>query len=271
VVTQAVLARAPGLGGGDMNGEGSNVDTLGEGTVQRAQRCPSCGGLNPPQAQWCGQCHARFEQPEAPAPAPARPDAPVEQAIEAAPAPPAPVAPRAATTEGGVATEGLPFRVTEEGITWTCSVCETVNDLDRSICQVCGAPFARTVLPEEEKPARDPNMTALISLFMPGAGHAYLGLWGQGIARAVVSLWVIMVVFVAALQRGAAASNLVMGVFGFVAVAFWGIAAHDSYREARNERSSVILTNKVFFYTVLGLLLLLVALLMSAMVKAQSS
>lgn len=229
----------------------------GRGPVGRARRCGSCGGLNPPGAQWCGQCHARFEGGTA-----AKylaPDA------EGAPEVRAPLEPGASGSE-----TASTFRVTNEGIDWTCSVCDTVNDLEVLVCGVCGAPFARTVLPPEERPQRDPNMAAMVSLFMPGAGHAYLGMWGQALARSIVSLWVIMVVVVSALQKGAGSSNVVMGIFGLVGFGLWGVAAHDAYREARDESGLVILKGKAFFYLVLGLLLLLVSLLMSAMVRAQS-
>lgn len=163
------------------------------------------------------------------------------------------------------------FLVTDDGIHWTCSTCDTVNDLDAPVCNVCGAPFARTVLPPEERPQRDPNTTALISLFLPGAGHAYLGQWGQAVARAIISLWAFMVVIVAALQRGAAASNAVMVVFGVATFALWGVSAHDAYREARDERALVLLKGKVFFYLVLGLLLLLVGILMSTALRGQAA
>lgn len=241
------------------------MGTAEEAPIQRARRCEACGGLNPPDAQWCGQCHTRFESLERPSDVPAL----VPEAADEAPSPVADQMPArlpAEITPGGTDA----FTVTEEGITWTCSVCETVNPLDHALCSVCDAPFAKTVLPEEERPQRDPNMAALVSLFMPGAGHAYVGLWGQAVARAIVSLWVIMVVFVAALQRGVAGSNLVMGVFGVVAVGLWGIAAHDAYREANDESALVILKGKFFFYMVLGLLLLLVGLLMMALMKAQN-
>lgn len=253
-----------------MHGEESNVDTLRDASVQRAQRCSACGGLNPPQAQWCGQCLARFEQSSPPPPPVAETPA-ADHVSDGLPDPDL-VAPKPrAVSPGTQPAQGVPFEVTDQGITWKCSICDAVNPLEHSTCEVCSAPFAKTVLPEEVKPARDPNMAAMVSLFMPGAGHAYLGLWGQAIARAVVSLWVIMVVFVAALQRGAASSNLVMGVFSVVAIAFWAVAAHDAYREAKSEQSAVILKNKVFFYGVLGLLVLLVALLMSAVIKAQGN
>ena len=264
-----------------MQDESSNLKTMND-PVQAPRRCASCGGLNPPSAAWCGQCLTRFDLPTEPqqatdvqAQAAAVPEAPVQEALaQEGPAQPSAPAhpldqPRSPVpAQRPAAAADVPFRVTEEGITWTCSICETVNDLERLDCDVCGAPFAKTVLPEEEKPQRDPNMVALISLFLPGAGHAYLGHWGQAIARGVISLWVIMVVFVAALQRGAASSNLVMVVFGVVATGLWAVAAHDAYREARGERALVILKGKIFFYLVLGLILLLVALLMSAMIKA---
>jgi ribosomal protein L40E len=247
----------------------TNDRPLGDEPVQRAIRCETCGGLNPPTASWCGQCLTRFDRPEAPSPLAATEESPPAATKGS---PPVAAAKSVSPQEPSLETpEGVAFRVTEEGITWTCSVCDTINDLDRSLCEVCGAPFAKTVLPEEEDPPRDPNLVALLSLLLPGAGHAYIGNWGQAIARGVISLWVILVVFVAALQRGAASSNLVMVVFGVVAFGLWGVGAHDAYREARKERALVILKGKIFFYLVLGLLLLLIALLMSAAMRANGS
>jgi hypothetical protein len=250
-----------------MEQETTTARTFEDAPVEHARRCPSCGGLNPSAAQWCGQCHSRFDVPPAPPPAHVE-EAAAETSDAAEPAT------EIATTRNERAAAVDPastFLVTDEGINWTCSTCETVNDLDVSICAVCGAPFGRTVLPPEQGPQRDPNMTAMISLFMPGAGHAYLGMWGQAIARGVISLWVFMVVLVAALQKGAASSNLVMVVFGTVTFVLWGVTAHDAYREARDEKTLVILKGRMFFYMVLGLLLLLVSLLMMSMVKVQSS
>ena len=116
---------------------------------------------------------------------------------------------------------------------------------------------------------RDPNTAALWSLCMPGAGHAYLGLWGQGIARAVVSMWVWLVVFVAAVQRGAAGSNQIMVIFGIVAFGLWYAAAHDAYREAKHEENQIILKGRVFLYLVLGLLALLMFMLVASFLKAR--
>ena len=57
-------------------------------------------------------------------------------------------------------------------------------------------------------------------------------------------------------------------VFGIVAFVLWGVAAHDAYREARRESAMVILKGKVFLYLVLGLLMLMVVLLVTAGLRA---
>jgi hypothetical protein len=90
-------------------------------------------------------------------------------------------------------------------------------------------------------------------LLCPGAGHAYLGLWGQAIARAVVSVWVGLVVLFAALQGGPGALPTILA-FGAAAFCLWAVAAHDAYREAREESDATVLKSKHFLFLVLGLL-----------------
>ena len=156
------------------------------------------------------------------------------------------------------------FRISETGISWTCSRCETVNPLDASVCSVCGTTFADVIRPPDDRPERDPNTVAMYSLFFPGAGHWYLGLTGQAVARGVLSVWVVLVAILAAI-----AGSMLMGVvFGLVALGLWIAAAHDAYREARHESAAVILRGRTFLYLVLGLLLLMVVLLVAAGVQA---
>lgn len=156
------------------------------------------------------------------------------------------------------------FTITEAGIVWTCTRCETVNPLDASVCSVCGTTFADVIRPSEDRPERDPNTVAMYSLFFPGAGHWYLGLTGQAVARGVLSVWVVLVAVLAAI-----AGSVLMGVvFGLAALGLWIIAAHDAYREARRESAAVILKGRTFLYLVLGLLLLMVVLLVAAGVQA---
>lgn len=256
--------------------------------MAETKRCPNCGGLNPVSADWCGQCHERFTPKPAPEPlvtaAPPAQAAPVDEpavdvtallagiggkkAVEAeTPAAPKPAAPPPPAESVG--TKHGAFTVREHGVVWTCSRCEAENPLDRQICAVCGTTFAEVVRPPEERAERDPGMAAMVSLFFPGAGHGYLGMWGQAVARAVLSLWVLFVVLISILQRGQSGSALIGVVFGLAATALWAASAHDAYREARHETNQVLLKGKVFLYLVLGLLVLLLILLTSSGLRAR--
>lgn len=167
--------------------------------------------------------------------------------------------PAEATTRG-------PFTVVGQNVSWTCARCETVNDMDTNICRVCGASLADTLRPPgPERPARDPGTVAMYSLFLPGAGHAYLGLWGQAIARAVISIWVVGVTLFVSIQGGVAGSAAIAVLFGLAALALWIVAAHDAYREALGDPASVVLRPRYFFYVVLGLLgILILPIILSA-------
>ena len=209
-------------------------------------RCPSCGAKNPPEAEWCGQCLKRFQAPPPPPPV----TDVREPAPPAAPGAPSPVKP-------GVERAG--FRSTEEGILWRCSSCETENPLEQPSCMVCGLAFAESIRPPAPpRQQRDPGTTAMISLFFPGAGHAYLRLWPQAVARAVVSVWVMLMALFFAIG-GKSGSTPVAFLYGIAAFALWAVAAHDAFREANNEPRQVILHGRRFTYLVLGLLMLLLA------------
>ena len=237
------------------------------------KRCPHCGGLNPAGADWCGQCLERFTpipaaEPEPELVAPAGDPAPGTAAAGdspplATPAPAGPIPGAAIGTSHGV------FTVREHGVVWTCSRCDNENPLDVQVCEVCGTRMADVVQPPSERPQRDPGMAAMVSLFFPGAGHGYLGMWGQAVARGILSLWVLLVVLVSLLQRGEGGSTLIGIVFALVATALWAAAAHDAYREARNEPSLALIKGKVFLYLVLGLLMLLMVMLTASGLSAR--
>lgn len=216
-------------------------------------RCPSCGAKNAPDAQWCGQCLKRFEAPPPPPPV-----AVPEPESSAAHAPePEPTDAGTVTVKPGVQHGG--FRSTEEGILWRCSSCDTENRLEEPACTVCGTPFAEAMRPPPpDRPARDPGTTAMISLFFPGAGHAYLGMWPQAIARGVISVWVVLMALFFALG-GKGGSTPVALLYGAAAFGLWMTAAHDAFREANGETKQVLLQGRRFTYLVLGLLMLLLA------------
>lgn len=170
-----------------------------------------------------------------------------------------------------VGTERGAFKVSEEGIKWKCSVCDQENALDLQYCAVCGVAFAEAVKPKQEpRPQRDAGTAALFSLFMPGAGHAYLGLWPQAVTRAVVSLWVLLVVVAGLIQGDIPGSGLLAAVFGLASFILWAVSAHDAYREARGETRQVLLKGRMYLYVVLGLLALLFILLLFSGLTARS-
>ena len=224
--------------------------------------CLSCGAKNPPGAEWCGQCLKRFEAPPPPPPAPAA--APRE-------------APRAATSSGEPApeqaikpgVERAGFRSTEEGILWRCSSCDTENPLEAPACTVCGTLFAESIRPPgPERPQRDPGTTAMISLFFPGGGHAYLGMWAQAVTRALVSLWAILMTLFFAIG-GKTGSTPIAVMYGFSAFGLWVTAAHDAFREASGQPRQVLLQGRRFTYLVLALLMLLLGSLFLAAMSSR--
>lgn len=242
-----------------------------------AARCPRCGATNPVEAEWCGQCFERFATEESGA---ARDDAPARSDERAAaraalsdlagaapttgrkPPPPPPPA-RSASTDKPARTTAGAFTFEGDRMSWTCGRCDAVNDFENNACSVCGATFADAIKPDQaSQPTRDANTAALLSLFMPGGGHAYIGMWGQGIARAVISVWVVTVAIFAAAQS-APQAKIMGALFGVAATALWVIAAHDAYREASNAPRRVILKPKTFLYVVLGLLLMSVVMVFS--------
>jgi hypothetical protein len=233
------------------------LGSSGSVAAPEMDRCSSCGGLNAPGADWCGQCLRRFTPPEASSPEQSRPGPGTPSAAEMP-------AVRASGKSGA-------FRIDDRGVSWTCARCETVNDLRARVCSVCGTAFAETIKEPEPPVVGDPNKAVLYSLFYPGAGHAFLGLWSQAVARAVMSTWVVAVMMFAAFQKGVPGAAIIAVLFGLSSFALWACAAHDAYREATHESGAVILKGRSFLWVTIGLLGLLFASLMVAGFTAQRS
>lgn len=138
---------------------------------------------------------------------------------------------------------------------WSCSTCGHDNELDAPSCAVCNASFEQTMTNAQVSPHEpDPNKAALYSLLLPGAGHAYLGLVGQAVARAVMSVWVVGVTLIALFSDGGRTGALVWTTYGCAAVALWLAAAHDAYREAGGQPALVLLSGRRFLYVTLALI-----------------
>lgn len=245
--------------------------------MAQKKRCPNCGALNPESAEWCNQCHERFPAPEPEAPVTPEPEVPETSEVATAtdptgaqpPAMPGATADKPERTSTSEVKEAGAFRVSEEGISWICSVCDTVNPIEAQICSVCGTTFAQAMQPEKQNAVHgDPNNAALYSLFLPGAGHAYLGLWPQALARAILSIWVVAVVVIALLSKGSG-STLIAVAFGLVAFGLWLVSAHDAYQEARLKPNQVLLQGRTFVYLVFGLLGLLFLMLVTSLFAAR--
>lgn len=220
------------------------------------RRCPSCGGLNPPGAEWCGQCLTRFDaQSGDPGLRPANTGARGAEHVTTA-----------EPVRRGV------FQVVGAEVMWSCTVCGHDNPLDAGACQTCAASFA-DVIRRDERPRleRDPNTAALYSLFLPGAGHAYVGLMGQAIARAVMSIWVVGVALVAVLSGPGRASALISVTYGLAAVGLWLAAAHDSYREAMDQPGLCWLSGRRFLYVTVALIAVLFTVITFGAIAARSA
>jgi len=243
-------------------------------------RCPQCGGLNRAGAKWCGQCLERFGPPKPlenrggragggpppPPPPPPGPTQPLDVLSELSHIEPSQVAlldtepgPTDSTKPVPALPSGKAFGVGTGGINWACKHCETVNSIETQDCSSCGMPFADLLRsPETVRPTRDPNRVAVISLIWPGAGHAYIGDWGQAIARGVVGFWVLVVAAVALLQSGPGAMSTIFGGISFI---FWAVTAHDAFQEASKAPSKVILQSRYLPWLVMGILVLLMGML----------
>lgn len=228
--------------------------------MAKAKRCPNCGASNSESAEWCSLCLERFLSTEGGSPPQREPE------------PAGVTAPRGV---GAVQTAPTPsvdtssFEVTEGGIRWICATCGTPNALDVPACMACGMTFADTVRPKPQGAQGDPGKAALFSLFYPGAGHAYLGMWGQAVARSVLSSWVLLVTIVGIADRDVPGSLAMAAIFGVVALALWLVSAHDAYREATHEPDKTLLRGRRYLYVVLGLMALLFVVMFLALMAAR--
>ncbi len=168
--------------------------------------------------------------------------------------------------QGTVIKKGA-VKATHDGIFWECPSCQSENSMEEAMCPVCGKTLTEAMRPpEKDRPQRDPGKVALISLFLPGAGHAYLGDWGQATARAVLSLWVMSVVVITLVSGGP--GRFIAAVFGLAALLLWVVTAHDAYREATRETSQVILRGRRLMWVTLGLLALLMMMVFASASRA---
>lgn len=176
-------------------------------------RCPACGALVAPDAEWCGQCF-RSLRPE-PAPPPSGP----------------PVVTR---SRGGRAPrEGA-------GPCWRCPACEHENPLALDVCEVCGTPFARLFAEPAPGPRIEPARAVAWSLLWPGLGHWRAGRRADGFARMVLFAWTLgTVVVLLASGSGLGRAKPILALYALAAAATYGLSALDARRAAAGEEPVV--------------------------------
>ncbi len=219
-------------------------------------RCPNCGALVSPDADWCNLCFASLRDPRPEAPAPdgaeaAEPEPPetgpasaadlvtievdIEEVEEAEPAVPEPAvagpAPGSEIAEREAAEEEA-----AASTVWQCPVCDEENPLEANTCTMCGTPFGRLFEEPEEQPTMEPSHAAMLGL-LPGLGHYKLGRSGEGFARAFAFAGCLGMALLFLLSvSGTGASRLLILSLYLIAVIFLvGESAMECYRIASGE------------------------------------
>jgi ribosomal protein L40E len=199
-------------------------------------RCPNCGALVSPEADWCGQCFAVLGPAEA-----------SEPQRGATPERPATVT----ADRGGLEIEG-------GRAAWTCPACEARNPIEASVCETCGTPFARLFQEEDERPEMDPQSAAVWSMVFPGLGHWKLGRKADAIARFAMFGWsfgALMVLVVSRIGKGGFGPTFPLFVlFAFASVTIYVLSAVDAYRIASGEEP--LINSRTLLWASAGLVVL---------------
>ena len=209
-------------------------------------RCPACGGLVAPDAEWCGQCFA--------------------------PLAPSPVGPAGAGDRGGAlaggrlaATVSTPgggsVEVAEGKATWDCAVCGDRNPIETSLCGTCQTPFARLFERPDERVRIQPRTAALWSLAFAGLGHWKAGQRPDGVARMVLFAWTLGTVVVVLASRSGAGFGSTLSLFVLylgASTTIYVLSAVDAYRAA--DELPPLVSSRVLLWASAALVLASIAL-----------
>jgi len=150
-------------------------------------RCPSCGSLNDADAEWCGQCHARFE-PE--------PEAPSGQHLNALGQPLVDPEPMLhPEVENGL------FGLERGKAVWRCSRCFTRNPMESDVCSDCGMPFIESAQREAGAFTQQLSEDSARTTVGIVGWSARIMLVIGGLVAPVVFLWTALAVAVAYLVK----------------------------------------------------------------------
>jgi ribosomal protein L40E len=211
--------------------------------VDDAARCPHCGALVTPDAEWCGQCFRSLRPEPEPATGADAASGPGTEASSSAPV--------AVVAEPGTS---------EAGATWPCPTCGSFNPIELDVCAVCGTSFAQLLRTQEEGPRASPRDAFLWSLIYPGVGHAKVGRPADGIARGTLFALTFGLALVIVLSGVSNAA-----IFGVVAVLLVSAivlylgSALEAYRIA--EGGSPFLSARALLWATVAVIMVSVSLL----------
>lgn len=211
-------------------------------------RCPNCGALVFPDAEWCSQCYEPLRPREHPAAD--------EPAAPTADRPTAPSRPGASPRVGGTPAGAGGIAVEDGTPTWTCPVCEARNPIEASLCSVCGTPFDRLLQEPEVRPEIDPQTAAVWSMVLPGLGHWRLGRKADAVARFAVFGWAfgaLLAILISRIGTGGLGPTLpLVALFVAASVGIYVISAVDAYRIAAGDQP--VLGSRALLWASVGLI-----------------
>ncbi len=234
------------------------------------RRCPNCGGLVGADAEWCTQCFARLDEPEAKSPQQESPTPSATPGSEAAGEVVAPAASGEFVHLGPQSGMGAGFHAKGESIVWDCPMCGTENPLEATSCSACGTPFGQVFEEPERGPEVDPGRAATFSLFFPGAGHYVAGRKGEAFARGTIFAFslVMGLISLGPVRAGSGGIYLMLMVVSLTAAAaLYMTSTADAGRAARGEKQ--ILSMRMLLYGAVGLIFISVVLLTLAATQAR--
>jgi hypothetical protein len=132
-----------------------------------------------------------------------------------------------------------------------------VNALAANACAVCDTPFARLFERPPEPPRVSPAAAAFSSLVFPGIGQWRAGRRADGIARAILGVWVLGTL-VTLLGSGGEGGSIglvaLIALYGVSTVGLWLVSAVDAARAASGERP--VVSSRVLLWGSVALIVL---------------
>lgn len=209
-----------------------------------------CNAHNPDEADWCGQCLSNLRAAPEPGPEP-------EPSPQPQSSPPTGQVDTPTTQPPDRGAGDRRFRRHDGEFEWRCEICEEWNLVGLARCSVCGTSMGGPHDATGSRQPAAPGVVLLLTVLLPGAGHAALGLMATAWARGLTYLlWLLggTTLLVTAISSGESVLPGIIPLLG--ALALWVITLLDVQSLLAN-RARQILDARVFLWLVVGVIGLL--------------